>query len=231
MNTRRKFLLQAPLGLLGAVAACSGDEKQSAAAPPPGAPQAFGTGPLVGPDVSPTTLEEAEKLVQVTMSKTDREQAAKSWRPNYASVYERRTGPRKVPLEPDLAPATRWIPLGTAEHAAQVHERFNRTKADAGPLPAGDDEIAFSPMTKLSRWIETKKLSSERLTRIYLERLTRFDPKLHCVITLCAGPALAQAKKADAEIAAGKYRGPLHGIPWGAKDLLDTAGIATTYGA
>jgi len=232
MNSRRKFILQAPLGLAGAIAACSGNEKQAASsAPPPGAPQAFGTGPLVGPEVSASTFVEAEKLVQVQMSSADRELAAKSWRPNMASLYERRAGPRKVPLESELAPATRWIPLGTTEHAAAVHERFNRTKSDPGPLPAGDDEIAFAPVTKLSRWIETKKLASERLTRIYLERLTRFDPKLHCVITLCTDTALAQAKKADAEIAAGKYRGPLHGIPWGAKDLLDTAGIATTYGA
>jgi Asp-tRNA(Asn)/Glu-tRNA(Gln) amidotransferase A subunit family amidase len=72
---------------------------------------------------------------------------------------------------------------------------------------------------------------SQRLTEIYLERLKRFDPKLKCVITLTADLARAQARQADNEIAAGKYRGPLHGIPWGAKDLLDTAGIRTTYGA
>jgi Asp-tRNA(Asn)/Glu-tRNA(Gln) amidotransferase A subunit family amidase len=72
---------------------------------------------------------------------------------------------------------------------------------------------------------------SVRLTSIYLDRLERFDPKLHCVITLTREHALAQARQADAEIAAGHYRGPLHGIPWGAKDLLDTAGIRTTYGA
>jgi Asp-tRNA(Asn)/Glu-tRNA(Gln) amidotransferase A subunit family amidase len=86
-------------------------------------------------------------------------------------------------------------------------------------------------VTQLSRWIESKKLTSERLTNIYLRRLEEFNPKLRCVITLTREHALAQAKKADAEIAHGKYRGPLHGIPWGGKDLLDTAGIATTYGA
>ena len=86
-------------------------------------------------------------------------------------------------------------------------------------------------MTALSRWIEPRKLTSERLTRIYLERIERFDRKLRCVITLTRDLALAQARRADAEIAAGKYRGPLHGIPYGVKDLLDTAGIATTYGA
>ena len=76
-----------------------------------------------------------------------------------------------------------------------------------------------------------RKLTSERLTNIYLERIERFNPKLRCVITLTRDLALTQAKQADVEIAAGKYRGPLHGIPWGGKDLLDTAGIATTYGA
>ena len=86
-------------------------------------------------------------------------------------------------------------------------------------------------MTQLARWIERRKLTSERLTQIYLKRLEQFDPKLRCVITLTRDLALAQARQADQEIAAGKYRGPLHGIPWGGKDLLDTAGIATTYGA
>src|SRR5204862_654550 len=71
----------------------------------------------------------------------------------------------------------------------------------------------------------------ERLTNIYLRRLRQFDSKLHCVITLTPELALAQARSADTEIAGGKYRGPLHGIPWGAKDLVDTAGIRTTYGA
>src|SRR6202023_205600 len=79
--------------------------------------------------------------------------------------------------------------------------------------------------------IEQRKLTSERLTQIYIERMERFDPKLRCIITLPRDHALDQAKKADREIAAGKYRGPLHGIPWGVKDLADTAGIATTYGA
>jgi len=98
-------------------------------------------------------------------------------------------------------------------------------------MPASDQDIAFAPVTKLSRWIERKQLSAERLTGIYLGRLERFDPKLRCVITLMRDSAISEAKRADAEIAAGKYRGPLHGIPWGSKDLLDTAGVPTTWGA
>jgi Asp-tRNA(Asn)/Glu-tRNA(Gln) amidotransferase A subunit family amidase len=94
-----------------------------------------------------------------------------------------------------------------------------------------DEDIAFARLPALSRWIESRALTSERLTRIYLERLERFQPKINCTITLTRDLALEQAKRADAEIAAGRYRGPLHGIPWGAKDLVDTAGIPTTYGA
>jgi Asp-tRNA(Asn)/Glu-tRNA(Gln) amidotransferase A subunit family amidase len=114
---------------------------------------------------------------------------------------------------------------------APARDQFVRTNSDPGPLPAKDEDIAFAPVTKLSRWIEKRQLTSERLTNIYLKRIEQFDPKLRCVITLTRELATAQAKKADEEIAAGKYRGPLHGIPWGGKDLLDTAGIPTTYGA
>jgi Asp-tRNA(Asn)/Glu-tRNA(Gln) amidotransferase A subunit family amidase len=106
-----------------------------------------------------------------------------------------------------------------------------RSKGDAGSLPASDADIAYATVTQLSRWIEQRKITSERLTNIYLRRIEQFDSKLRSVITVTRDFAVAQAKKADAEIAAGKYRGPLHGIPYGVKDLLDTAGVATTYGA
>jgi Asp-tRNA(Asn)/Glu-tRNA(Gln) amidotransferase A subunit family amidase len=148
-----------------------------------------------------------------------------------AALYERRTGPRKITLEDTLAPATRWNPILPGMKVGPARDRFVRSQSDAGPVPAKDEDIAFSRVTQLSRWIEKKQISSERLTNIYLDRLEKYNPKLRCVITLTRELAIQQAKKADAEIAAGKYRGPLHGIPWGGKDLLDTAGIATTYGA
>jgi Asp-tRNA(Asn)/Glu-tRNA(Gln) amidotransferase A subunit family amidase len=181
--------------------------------------------------VSPSTFAEAEKLVQVKMTGPDRAEAAGNWRKAMAPVYERRTGPRKVAIEPAVAPYSKWDPVLPGQKAGPDHDRFVRSKNDPGPLPANDVDIAFAPLAQLSRWVESRKLTSERLTNIYLERLQRFDPKLRCVITLTRDLALAQARKADQEIAAGKYRGPLHGIPWGGKDLLDTAGIATTYGA
>ena len=231
MNSRRQFLIKAPIGLLGAVAACRGSEQAPSSAPPPGAPPTFGTLPAVGPDVSSSTFAEAEKLAQVQMTAAERTMAAASWRTSMAAMLERRTGPRKVPLEAAIAPATRWSPESIGAATGPFHDRFIRTVIDPGPLPSSDADIAFAPVTRLSRWIETRKLTSERLTNIYLDRLQRFDPKLRCVITLTKTVALAQAKKADAEISAGKYRGPLHGIPFGVKDLLDTAGIPTTYGA
>ena len=234
VNTRRQFLIQAPLGLIGAAAACSGksqSQTQTPATPTAGAPPTFGTLPPAGPEVTTNTFAEAEKLAQVTMTPAERTMAAATWRKTIAPMLERRTGPRKVALEPEVSPATKWTPIESRGHTPPTRDRFVRAAGDPGPLPANDADIAFAPVTKLSRWIEKRALTSERLTNIYLDRIARFDSKLHCIITLTRDHALEQAKRADAEIAAGKYRGPLHGIPWGVKDLVDTAGIATTYGA
>jgi len=229
-DSRRQFLAKTSLGLFGAAVSLNA-EAQVPSQLPPGAPSAFGTGPAVGPEVSPATFAGAEKLARVELSPAERSEAADSWRVNMAALMERRTGPRNLLLEPTLAPFSRYDSVLPGQHSAAERDRLVRTNSDPGPLPSNDGDIAFAPVTKLSRWIEQRKLSSEQLTNIYLHRIEQFDPKLRCVITLTRDLALAQAKKADAEIAAGRYRGPLHGIPWGGKDLLDTAGIPTTYGA
>jgi len=229
-QSRRQFLSATSLSFLG-VAAASLGKAQVSSELPPGSPSAFGTGTPVGPEVSVTTFAETEKLMQVQLNEAERFMAAASWRKTMASLYERRTGPRKVALEATLAPASRWEPALAVHTMVPQRDRFIRTQNDPLPLPANEEDIAFAPVAQLSRWIETRKLTSDRLTRIYLKRLQEFDPKLRCVITLTTDHALTQAKKADEEIAAGHYRGPLHGIPFGVKDLLDTAGIPTTYGA
>src|ERR1700720_4273945 len=233
-KTRREFLTEAAVGLAAAAASAAGvvpAEAQDPSQQPAGAPPAFGTGPGVGPQVSVNAFTEAEKLVQIELTKPQLEMAASSWRGNLASVYERRTGPHKLDLPPSVAPYSSWNPVLPGRKVGPERDQFIRSKSDPGPLPKNEDEIAFAPVTPLSRWVETHQITSERLTQIYLKRLEQFNPKLRCVITLTKDLALAQAKQADAEIAAGKYRGPLHGIPWGGKDLLDTAGIPTTYGA
>jgi Asp-tRNA(Asn)/Glu-tRNA(Gln) amidotransferase A subunit family amidase len=232
-KSRRQFLTVTSAGLIGAAVAhgASAQSPEPQQKPTPGAPPAFGTGPLVGPKISPSTVSEAEKLVQITMTDREVAVAAASWQPNMAALYERRAGPRKVELEATLAPATKWNPALADVNTAVVRDRFVRSTGNPGPLPTSDEDIAYAPITRLSRWIEQRELTSTRLTQIYLKRLQQFDPKLRCVITLTTDHAMARAKLADAEIATGKYRGPLHGIPWGSKDLLDTAGIRTTYGA
>jgi len=98
-------------------------------------------------------------------------------------------------------------------------------------LPKNPDELAFLTVRELSELVRTRKISATSLTNLYLERLKRYDPKLKFVVTLTEERALAQAQEADREIAAGKYRGPLHGLPWGAKDLLAAKGYPTTWGA
>ena len=229
-RSRREFLAKGSLGLMGvAMSAKPAPAKQTPETP--GAPPAFGTSPPVGPAVTPQTFAEAEKLVQVEMSPKDMAQAAGNWQQSLASVYERRVGPRKLHIEESVAPATVWNPTLPGTTSGPARDEFLIRSYPAPGLPAKDEDIAFAPVSLLSAWIELRQITSERLTNIYLKRLETFDPKLHCVITLTREHALAQARAADREIAAGNYRGPLHGIPWGAKDLLDTAGIPTTYGA
>jgi Asp-tRNA(Asn)/Glu-tRNA(Gln) amidotransferase A subunit family amidase len=238
--SRRDFLASSSLAALAAAFESASLRAQAPPSQPagqqqqpatPGAPPAFGTAPAVGPEVSADDFAHAEELVQFEMTERERNQAASNWRMQMAPLYELRVGPRKLEMPQSVAPATVWDPVLPTIKVHAGSGTFTRSPGARMPLPASEEEIAYAPVTQLSRWIESKALTSERLTQIYLARLQRFDPKLRCVITLTADHALQQARAADKEIAAGHYRGPLHGIPWGAKDLLDTAGIPTTYGA
>jgi Asp-tRNA(Asn)/Glu-tRNA(Gln) amidotransferase A subunit family amidase len=239
MPSRRQFIRRAALG----VAALAVDKHARAAEPapppspsptsppsPPGSPPTFGNAPAVGPKVTPATFAEAEKLAQVQLTPGERAQAAHNWREAMAPTLERRTGPRKVPLPDGLAPGTRWDPRLPGVKLP-VRDRFVASRSAVPPLPTRDEDIAHAPLTWLAAWVQSRKLPSLRLTELYLDRLQKFQPQLLCTITLTKELALEQAKQADAELARGKSRGPLHGIPYGAKDLIDTAGIATTYGA
>ena len=232
-KSRREFLVSSA-ALLGATAgSAQGATKHRvpAGSLPSGSPPVFGTATGVGPEVTAATFAEAEKLMRVRMSAADRAQAASNWRDSMAPVYERRTGPRKVDLESDLAPYSQWNPVLPGSRPMPRADVFVGSGRDPGPLPASDAAIALAPLWKLARWVQSRQLQSERLTALYLQRIHTFDPRLRSVITVAHDLALEQARSADREIAAGHYRGPLHGIPWGPKDLLDTAGIRTTYGA
>jgi Asp-tRNA(Asn)/Glu-tRNA(Gln) amidotransferase A subunit family amidase len=146
-----------------------------------------------------------------------------------------------LPLGNGEPPAEQFMPYpgGTGalmeklvkEHGAKAFQRsaFNVEKWK-GTVPTSDEEIAFLPAHRLSAMIKARKITSVRLTTIYLERLKRLNPTLLCAVTIMESQGLAEAARMDAELAAGKYRGPLHGIPYGVKDLFNTKGVPTTWG-
>ena len=139
---------------------------------------------------------------------------------------------RALHIQNSVAPAYIFDPL---PQDATVQTRRESPKygnpPTVGEPPINLEELAFATIPKLAEYIRTKKVSSVALTEMYIERIRRFNPELHFLITLTEGRAMAQAKAAAAEIASGMYRGPLHGLPWGAKDLLAVKGYATTWGA
>lgn len=141
---------------------------------------------------------------------------------------------RSLHLQNNVAPVFIFdpVPPGMALDAQKKPMKMSAAPAIASSsVPKNLEEVAFFTVRQLAELVRTKKVSSLDLTQMYLTRLKRYDPVLHCVITLTEERALVKAKEADAEIAAGKYRGPLHGLPWGAKDLLAVKGYPTTWGA
>jgi hypothetical protein len=223
---RREFLKQSALGLAGAAAVT-----QTPPELPPGAPPAFGTGRRSArtsrPRPSPRPRSSCRSSSRQRAGTGGQELAGLD-----GPQYERRTGPRKITIDPATAPATVWDPrsIPGAQIGAKI-DRFQASSKPARPLPHDDADIAYAGIKDLASWIKTKQLTSQRLTTLYLERLERFQPRINAVITLTRDLAMEQARRADQEIANGHYKGPLHGIPWGAKDLLDTKDIPTTYGA
>jgi Asp-tRNA(Asn)/Glu-tRNA(Gln) amidotransferase A subunit family amidase len=133
---------------------------------------------------------------------------------------------RKLDVPLDTEPATRFYPTKPSIKSAKFAPTKEKPKSFASV-----EDLAFEPVTTLAALVKARKVTSTQLTKMYLERLKKYSPKLLCVITLTEDLALTQAAKADQEIRRGHYRGPLHGIPWGAKDLYATKGIKTTWGA
>ncbi len=172
-------------------------------------------------------LREAEQLAGLEFTEPERELMMEGLN-KYLETYKKL---RKVTLDNDVAPALRFNPIlpgMTFEKQQRLIKISENRKLKA---PSDLEELAFWPITDLAQLIKSRQVSSLKLTNMYLDRLKRYDPKLHCVITLTEELAQKQAKLADEEIAAGHYRGPLHGIPWGAKDLLAVKEYKTTWGA
>lgn len=138
---------------------------------------------------------------------------------------------RKIDVPLDTEPAFHFRPALPGKEPKPRASKFFPTRVTKLATFKDPEELCFLPVTELSALVRARKVTSTDLTKMYLARLKKYAPKLLCVITLTEDLALEQAARADKEIAAGKYRGPLHGIPYGAKDLFATKGIKTTWGA
>jgi len=215
-ETRRRFLKTVPVAVAGALATKTFAQQGGQQAP---------TGPI-----KPETIECAEIIPGLDFH-TEDEAAMASGLNRNLTTYARL---RDIKIPPDIDPAIMFkpsLPGQEPKGPATPGAKLAFTKA---PLtlkrPANLEDVAFWPVTHLAALIERKLVTSTELTKMYLTRLKRYQPQLNFYVTLTEDLALQLAAKADAEIKAGKYKGPLHGMPWGGKDLLATKGIKTTWG-
>jgi Asp-tRNA(Asn)/Glu-tRNA(Gln) amidotransferase A subunit family amidase len=146
---------------------------------------------------------------------------------NLASLEELRA----MHFDNDLAPPIYFSPLVPGMVVDRTRRPFRQSKTTVADRPSNLEDVAFWPVTHLAQLVETRQVRSVELTEMYLARLKRYNQKLNCVVTFTEDLAMQQARQADAEISAGKYRGPLHGIPWGCKDIISVAGYKTTWGS
>jgi Asp-tRNA(Asn)/Glu-tRNA(Gln) amidotransferase A subunit family amidase len=178
--------------------------------------------------VTPEMIRQAEWIAGLELTDKEREGTARAVERNLRSFQ----AIRKVEIAYDVPPALTFFPDPGLRPSGPVQRNQARpTESHAPQRPESDEALAFLPVTELSALVRSRAVSSTELTKLYLERLKRFDPILKCVVTLTEELALRQSAQADAELAAGIYRGPLHGIPWGAKDLIAYPGYPTTWGA
>ncbi|HWB20607.1 MAG TPA: amidase [Phycisphaerales bacterium] len=224
--SRRDFILSSAVALTTLHIAAAQQTQSSSAAPSPDiGPQPDSAS---GPAIDPHIIEDAERLAGITFTPAERQMMSHTIAEQVQMIRSR----QKVSAFPNsLSPMFTFDPRLPGMSFSKPEFAPEWSQKDPGPIPTDDVDIAFAPLTSLSYWLRTRQISSERLTRIYLDRLKTIGPKLEAVITLTEDLAMGQARNADREIQGSRWRGPLHGVPWGAKDLLDTAGIATTWGA
>ena len=181
-----------------------------------------------GAEITVDTIASAEEMAGVHFDQTERELMLDGLKQQAARI----DALHKVPLANSVSPAIRFDPLPPGKKIQPEPRRpMVRGKVATRATPADIEELAFLPVTELSELIRRQRVSSLALTRMYLARLRKYDPVLRCVISFTEERALKQAQAADDELRRGRYRGPLHGIPWGAKDLLAVRGYKTTWGA
>ncbi|MEP6493443.1 MAG: amidase [bacterium] len=190
--------------------------------------QAGGGQQQLGPEITKEMIAAAEEISGLHFSDEERTAMA-------GSLQRMRQGLQtlhKEPLDQSVLPAIVFDPVPPGKELPKKTKMLTvRSKVPVMARPGSLEELAYAPVTQLSELVRTRKVKPSELTDMYLSRLKRYDPQLHFVVNLTEERALKQAKDMDAEISRGKYRGPLHGIPWGAKDLLAVKGYPTTWGA
>jgi Asp-tRNA(Asn)/Glu-tRNA(Gln) amidotransferase A subunit family amidase len=181
-----------------------------------------------GPEITKEMIASAEQLAGLSFSDDERTAMLNGLRQMRNNIQQL----HKEPLDQSVLPSIVFEVVPPGKQLAKKSKALMvRSKVPVMARPGSLDELAFAPVTQLSELIRTRKVKPSELTQMYLSRLKRFDSQLHFVVNLTEERALKQAKDFDSEISRGKYRGPLHGIPWGAKDLLAVKGYPTTWGA
>jgi Asp-tRNA(Asn)/Glu-tRNA(Gln) amidotransferase A subunit family amidase len=177
--------------------------------------------------ITAAMVADAEAVAGIELTEEWREKVVDGVN-DYAQGYDE---VRKLDIPNAVYPALLFDPMLPDQAVPAERRRIRVSDVDRVRRPADLEKVAFWPVTELAALVRSRQVTAEELTRMYLDRLKRHGPTLQAVITLTEERALAQARQADAEIRAGRYRGPLHGIPWGAKDLLAVKGYPTTWGA
>jgi Asp-tRNA(Asn)/Glu-tRNA(Gln) amidotransferase A subunit family amidase len=182
-----------------------------------------------GEEITSETVACAAEIAGLEFDDEQRDLMVKALREQREQIEELRS----VPLPNSVPPAIHFSPLlpGTELTVEPKREPVVRARVALRERPDNLEELAFLPVTALAPLVRSRRVSSLELTRMYLQRLRRYDDQLRAVVTLTEERALRQARAMDEELARGRYRGPLHGIPWGAKDLLAVRGYPTTWGA
>ncbi|MFD2521691.1 amidase [Emticicia soli] len=188
---------------------------------------AFITKIVDSPPITVDVINQAEKILGLDFTDAEADSMINDLNDNrkdFESI-------RKIPLDNSVAPALYFNPLPVGFEFEKNYLPFKASQIGLVNMPANHDDLAYYSVRELAELLRTKKITSVELTRFFLDRLKKYDTKLHYAITITEDLALKQAAKADTEIKAGKYKGLLHGIPYGAKDLLAVKGYKTTWGS
>lgn len=233
-STRRNFLkgaatTAAVAGVGGLTGACGQPAEQGAEQDPRSITSNLNEEESGEYNVTSLDIAHSERVLGLNFTEEEREQIVEA----IGDQIQAMESIRALDRPNELAPAQVFDPRLPGQPYPGQDQSGPVTIAETAPdtLPSSETAIAFAPLSHLARWVETRQISSRELTELYLRRIEQHGAQLECFVTVLADLARQQADAADAEIAAGNYRGPLHGIPYGVKDLMDTEGIRTTWGA